>query len=464
MSLSHIMAADSAAGARQPPIWSPAAATRPSAPGGTGPFAIPPSPQHDRRGPYEPRRRTPERQTDPRYGNQYPGPPLASPRSIHNQQYQPPDHGLGRLLQHQPPPQQSIPPRPFSQPSGFEINNNGRNSGQRQSFEHPNMPPPMQGQQDGGASFEKAMRERAMSDLDGRRSMTSLNRPIFEQPMQGYAPIERPVYAPRHNDFVRPLNNRPSDQLQDQRVLSSPADQGAIRRPPPGYATDMGPGPGPAIVHGGALQFPEHAASAANHFAPPLHDRGQRHPMVDQRLSASEPTTNRPNEARKTTEDVNGHHRALLGINKEYTRRLDRASPLPQAVQGAQSQPPDIGRDPNIKSEFGRMFSGLGSGVGSTPIPAHTPLKRPLTPSSRTAAYEEHDEQRFARKQTQEAEIAKIVNTQSRSRIKRPLDDENKVHETGEGRGTPATTTRGKRNKYTIPAGHHHHPLPAVHQ
>ncbi|KAI9681286.1 MAG: hypothetical protein M1817_002569 [Caeruleum heppii] len=46
-------------------------------------------------------------------------------------------------------------------------------------------------------------------------------------------------------------------------------------------------------------------------------------------------------------------------------RRNGRISPLPQAVQGAQSQLSGPGGEPGIKSEFGRMFSGIGSGVGS---------------------------------------------------------------------------------------------------
>ena len=43
--------------------------------------------------------------------------------------------------------------------------------------------------------------------------------------------------------------------------------------------------------------------------------------------------------------------------------RKGRTSPLPQAVQGVQSQPSIPGAEPGIKSEFGRMFSGIGSGV-----------------------------------------------------------------------------------------------------
>jgi len=49
--------------------------------------------------------------------------------------------------------------------------------------------------------------------------------------------------------------------------------------------------------------------------------------------------------------------------------RTGRSSPLPQAVQGAQLKFTGPGRDFSIKNEFGRMFSGLGSGVGGQSTP-----------------------------------------------------------------------------------------------
>lgn len=66
--------------------------------------------------------------------------------------------------------------------------------------------------------------------------------------------------------------------------------------------------------------------------------------------------------------------RSFLGvqdINRKGTR-----SPLPQAVQGAQHQIGTPGGEPGIKSEFGRMFSGIGSGVGAmgaSPVSAGAP-------------------------------------------------------------------------------------------
>jgi hypothetical protein len=48
------------------------------------------------------------------------------------------------------------------------------------------------------------------------------------------------------------------------------------------------------------------------------------------------------------------------------SRRGGRSSPLPQAVQGAQPQVSGPAGEPGIRSEFGKMFSGIGSGVGGS--------------------------------------------------------------------------------------------------
>ena len=56
-------------------------------------------------------------------------------------------------------------------------------------------------------------------------------------------------------------------------------------------------------------------------------------------------------------------HRAILGLANESRR--GRYSPVPQAVQGAQAQTPTP--DTGVKAEQGRVFAGLGGGLGSGP-------------------------------------------------------------------------------------------------
>ncbi|KAM0335116.1 hypothetical protein ACHAQA_000152 [Verticillium albo-atrum] len=72
---------------------------------------------------------------------------------------------------------------------------------------------------------------------------------------------------------------------------------------------------------------------------------------------------------RRPGEEGHASQRNLLAIQE--INRKGRISPLPQAVQGAQPQISGPGGEPGIKSEFGRMFSGIGSGVSgivSSPI------------------------------------------------------------------------------------------------
>ena len=68
-----------------------------------------------------------------------------------------------------------------------------------------------------------------------------------------------------------------------------------------------------------------------------------------------------PEEQGRKGSDELSHHRAILGLANEFKR--GRYSPLPQAVQGAQAQTPIP--DSGIKSEHGRVFAGLGSGIGT---------------------------------------------------------------------------------------------------
>lgn len=70
-------------------------------------------------------------------------------------------------------------------------------------------------------------------------------------------------------------------------------------------------------------------------------------------------------QARKGSDEIS-QHRQLLGLAAESKR--GRYSPVPQAVQGAQAQTPVL--DAGIKSEHGRVFAGLGGGLGSSSGPS----------------------------------------------------------------------------------------------
>lgn len=72
-------------------------------------------------------------------------------------------------------------------------------------------------------------------------------------------------------------------------------------------------------------------------------------------------------------------HRSLLNVAND-NKRGGRASPVPQAVQGAQAQ--IVGPETAIKSEHGRVFSGIGGGVGAVSVGP----PRTSTPTAQTAS------------------------------------------------------------------------------
>lgn len=169
---------------------------------------------------------------------------------------------------------------------------------------------------------------------------------------------------------------------------------------------------------------------------------------------------------RREMEDGHALHRSFLGVSPEMGRKSGRGSPLPQAVQGA--QPRHIGpggRDPSIKNEFGRMFSGLGSGVGgsSTPIAGFS-ANGTATPSRMSPIrYAPEAEAR----QSAESEPLRNGNTAGRGAKKGRKAKE--TVETGDSdsadeRNTPTLAQRGSKRAKTSHAAHHHHHHAHAHQ
>ena len=153
-------------------------------------------------------------------------------------------------------------------------------------------------------------------------------------------------------------------------------------------------------------------------------------------------THSAPDDRRKGSEELL-HHRNLLGVGAE--KRGGRASPLPQAVQGASGP----GGESSIKNDLGRVFSGIGSGVGgvtaptigsghSTPM-AMSPFKRDNT-TARSTNGDTTDETKIARPGS---------TTGRRSRKSRDEDMEGEMVEPRTG----ASGRGGRRGRHP----HHHH-------
>lgn len=132
---------------------------------------------------------------------------------------------------------------------------------------------------------------------------------------------------------------------------------------------------------------------------------------------------------------------------QEMNRTKGRVSPLPQAVQGAQPHVPGPTAEPGIKSEFGRVFSGLGGGLGglgvSSPVTSAPPTSTPFS-----GGLTRRDDTESGTHDPPPDGAAKGGNKGRRRKLK----EEDLREEDSSGRLTPSG--RAKRPKTTP---HHHH-------
>lgn len=134
--------------------------------------------------------------------------------------------------------------------------------------------------------------------------------------------------------------------------------------------------------------------------------------------------------------------RNLLAIQE--MNRKGRISPLPQAVQGAQLQQPGPTGEPGIKSEFGRMFAGIGNGV----MGVSSPIASAAMPFTNASLAKREDSENITPDSGTEA-----GGKATKGRRRKLKDDDGKVDDDSSGRATPAN--RAKRPK--THQHHHHH-------
>ncbi|KAK8930077.1 hypothetical protein VCV18_002744 [Metarhizium anisopliae] len=149
---------------------------------------------------------------------------------------------------------------------------------------------------------------------------------------------------------------------------------------------------------------------------------------------------------RKESDDhhgPNGLQRNLLAV--QDINRKGRMSPLPQAVQGAQPQQPGPAAEPGIKSEFGRMFSGIGSGVSGIG------MSSPVASSAATAFPSQTSHPAGAKREDIESVgVDSVVDNIKGAKPgrRRKLKDEDARDDDSSGRLTPA----GRANKHSVPS------------
>ncbi|CAL5869865.1 uncharacterized protein PFLUO_LOCUS4096 [Penicillium psychrofluorescens] len=159
-------------------------------------------------------------------------------------------------------------------------------------------------------------------------------------------------------------------------------------------------------------------------------------------------------DTRRKGSDELFHHRNLLAVGADG-KRGGRASPLPQAVQGAQA--PFIGGptgESGIKNELGRVFSGIGSGVGGvTASSANSGSPTPMTSSpfkrdsftGRSSNGEVFDE----------SNIARPASATGSKRARKSQDED--VQMDLEGSTLSARGNRRARHPHQHHHHHHHH-------
>ena len=161
------------------------------------------------------------------------------------------------------------------------------------------------------------------------------------------------------------------------------------------------------------------------------------------------------NDQQHLKDDLTGHRKSSLAMLIESNRNRGRFSPLPQAVQGAQRRTSGPASDPGIKNEFARMFSGIGSGVGSAG-PNGSGASTPFAPPSPTMSHDQHRPSFHHRAEHGITKPATASRGVKRSRKARDEESKSAVEDVD---GVATNSKVVKRSR----ANHHYHPYPHVH-
>ncbi|OCK80846.1 Rxt3-domain-containing protein [Lepidopterella palustris CBS 459.81] len=386
----------------------------------------------------------------------------SSPNDPHARESRQPGSGIPPRPSSQPAAQ-AAPPEPESKPSfdngGLRRSVYGHSPEERRrTLGESHHSRPNTSELLGGDPQNTAERERPMT-------VQPVSHSAFSPPRDHPPNIPTSVPAPVRNNFWR--NSMTEDGAREPNQVAREEPTALFRSGFGAHASSSQPAAPFAISTGDdpsrARRVSDHLTNRAveQYHAPPTSDPNtnerRRAEQFAQALAPGSNTFQSRNYAfdqqqRRLGEDMQPH-KSFLGLGPEANRRTGRASPLPQAVQGAQAQPVGPGGDPNIKSEFGRMFSGLGSGLGSGPG-ISTPSRQSPLPHNGAESLPP-DDLRLVR-----------VNSQTGRKSKRVKDEDSMIDsESGDGRGTPQLiNSRGpKRSKHNHPGHHHHHHTHAHH-
>ncbi|TPX13591.1 uncharacterized protein E0L32_006062 [Thyridium curvatum] len=269
--------------------------------------------------------------------------------------------------------------------------------------------------------------------------------PTWQRPPYEHSrPYDSAGPQPRHPDYPpSSTSNYPGHPTYSQ----PPADRYPPPGPPPPHQGMPPSGPPPVQ--------PYDSPERQRYGLPPQHQQPPRGRMMDDAppppsvaysaaSSLYDASRGRPMEEGPAPP---GQPNRLLGIQE--MNRKGRISPLPQAVQGAQPQISGPAGEPGIKSEFGRMFAGIGSGVSmgiSSPVAAGAQLAFAAGGGARREDGEGPPQDA--------APETNAKGQNGRGKRRKLKDEDGKGDDDSTGRLTPVGG-RTKRNK--THAHHHHH-------
>ncbi|KAL9100578.1 MAG: hypothetical protein Q9163_004067 [Psora crenata] len=208
---------------------------------------------------------------------------------------------------------------------------------------------------------------------------------------------------------------------------------------------------------GGASAQPRAPASESRpRFSDALDDRQQQHDEVNIAPRAMEMQRSQSlDKAFQQTRAGEDGHRNSLSLVLDQNRRAGRASPLPQAVQGAQGQTNGPSRDPSIKNEFSKMFAGIGSGVSSSGL-AGSGTSTPFPPQSPKQGESEQRLPLGTRNELGEISKSRNGSRMGNKRNRKVKDDNAKEADWGP-RGDTRQGVKRVRHHHHAPGHHHHH-------
>ncbi|KAK5270758.1 hypothetical protein LTR96_004036 [Exophiala xenobiotica] len=256
---------------------------------------------------------------------------------------------------------------------------------------------------------------------------------------------------PRHNGFVGPYDTRPPSlpralhNAPFSQPTSAPADRPfkqsqspELRRPQLNgndsrpYASLFGPQADPGF---GAQNMMRQDSVQSQSDRSVFGDRLRNRAYSPFAGSVASQSGGLDEQARKGSDELS-QHRAILALANESKR--GRYSPLPQAVQGAQAQTP--APDAGIKTEHGRVFSGIGSGLSTTSAnPTPTPQPLPASPFKQNEGGARLSEENLMKMSRSASGMGK--------RNRKAFDDDVRA-ESEVGDGKKSAPGRGKKSKY----------------